>query len=69
MGSLTMSMQYVGLITIAENQERLTAEVEGRVIDEARPILGSRMTEFFRSEHFKKLVLQVVLEGLFPERE
>lgn len=58
-----------GLITIAKNQERLTAEVEGRVINKVIPILESRMRDFFKSEQFKEIVLQIVLDELPPESE
>lgn len=58
-----------GLITIAKNQERITAEVEGRVINKTIPILESRIMDFFKSEQFKEIVLQIVLEELPPEPE
>lgn len=53
-----------GLITLAKNREQLTAEVEGRVLRDALPILESRLKEFFQSEEFKELVLQIVLDEL-----
>lgn len=58
-----------GLITIAKNREQLTAEVEGRVLRDALPILESRLKEFFQSEEFKELVLQIVLDELTVEPE
>ncbi len=58
-----------GLIFLAKNQERLIAEIEGRVINKTIPILDSRMREFFKSDEFKELVLQIVLEELPPEQE
>ncbi len=58
-----------GLITIAKNREQLTAEVEGRVLDKALPLLESRLREFFKSDEFKELVLQIVLDELPPESE
>jgi hypothetical protein len=53
-----------GLIILAKNQERLIAEIEGRVINKTLPILDSKMMEFFQSDEFKGLVLQIVLDGL-----
>jgi hypothetical protein len=38
------------------------------VIDKAIPILESRVMEFFRSEQFKELVIQMVLEELPSEQ-
>jgi len=58
-----------GLIILAKNQERLTAEVEGRVINKTIPILESRLRELFKSEEFKELVLQIVLDELPPESD
>ena len=53
-----------GLISFAKNQERLTAEVEGRVIKMAIPIFESKMRDFFKSDQFKEIVLRIVLEEL-----
>lgn len=58
-----------GLIFLAKNQERLIAEVEGRVLNKVIPILESRYAEFFKSDEFKELILQVVLEEFAPDPE
>ena len=54
-------------ITSAENLERLTAEVEERVLSKPVPILESRRAGLFRTEWLEGLVPHIVLAELIPE--
>ena len=58
-----------GLIFLAKNQERLIAEIEGRVLNKVIPILENRFLDFFKSDEFKELILQTVLDELPTEPE
>lgn len=58
-----------GMINLLRNEDLLFAEIEGRITNRIIPIFELKLNETLRSEEFKELILQIVLEELDSEPE
>jgi len=56
-----------GMINLLRNEDRLFADVEGRITNRMVAIFESRLNDIFRSEEFKELILDIIIEELNKE--
>lgn len=56
-----------GMINLLRNEDRLFADLEGRITNRILALFESRLNDIFQSNEFKDLILDIIFEELNKE--